>query len=421
MPSFPNALRAMPAPKPLVAAITFTLASLIAGPVAAAGATPAAATVRASVPLQARLQAARSFGRHALPRRNAPLPAATRGGATLPVTSCADDGSSGTLRSVVAGAASGDTVDLSGLSCSSITLTQGAISTHLDSLTLHGPATPLALDGGDAGSVLTHYGAGTLRIERLTITNGYYQGGGGCLFSQASITLVDTAVRDCHSSDQYGAGAGVLARGDLTLESSTLSGNSGAVAGGGAVADGVVTIRNSTISGNTAAAVGGGLYHGGDAASGATLTVTNSTITGNTASYGGGGVYLAYAPATTLRSTIIAGNTASSGADLGSGEQPTVTGDHNLIVATAFALPGDTLTADPQLLPLADNGGPTQTHALATTSPARDAGSNADALAYDQRGAGFARSVGGGPDIGAFELQGSDLIFADGFETVTAP
>ncbi|MCW5578253.1 MAG: hypothetical protein KIS89_06400, partial [Dokdonella sp.] len=138
-------------------------------------------------------------------------------------------------------------------------------------------------------------------------------------------------------------------------------------------------------------------------------------------SYGGGGVYLAYALATTLRSTIIAGNTASSGADLGSGEQPTVTGDHNLIVATAFALPGDTLTADPQLLPLADNGGPTQTHALATTSPARDAGSNADALAYDQRGAGFARSVGGGPDIGAFELQGSDLIFADGFETVTAP
>ena len=46
---------------------------------------------------------------------------------TLPVTSCADDGSAGTLRSVVASASEGDVIDLGALDCSSITLTQGVI------------------------------------------------------------------------------------------------------------------------------------------------------------------------------------------------------------------------------------------------------------------------------------------------------
>jgi hypothetical protein len=68
---------------------------------------------------------------------------------------------------------------------------------------------------------------------------------------------------------------------------------------------------------------------------------------------------------------------------------------------------------DPQLLPLANNGGPTQTHKLATTSPAIDAGSNSKGLLSDQRGGGFVRTfndpgvpnAADGTDIGAFELQ----------------
>ena len=73
---------------------------------------------------------------------------------------------------------------------------------------------------------------------------------------------------------------------------------------------------------------------------------------------------------------------------------------------TACTLSAATLSGDPQLGALADNGGPTQTMAIAPTSPALDAGSNPDGLAFDQRGSPFAREVPSGQsDIGAFELQ----------------
>jgi hypothetical protein len=66
-------------------------------------------------------------------------------------------------------------------------------------------------------------------------------------------------------------------------------------------------------------------------------------------------------------------------------------------------VPADTLHGSPQLLPLADNGGPTRTHALAAGSPALDAGSNLLQLVTDQRGNGFPRVLGAAADIGAYE------------------
>ncbi|HEY0232191.1 MAG TPA: choice-of-anchor Q domain-containing protein, partial [Dokdonella sp.] len=97
-----------------------------------------------------------------------------------------------------------------------------------------------------------------------------------------------------------------------------------------------------------------------------------------------------------------------------------VNGSHNLVVAASgVTLPADTIADDPLLLPLADNGGMTMTHALAKGSPALDAGSNSLALAFDQRGDGYARVSGSASDIGAFESQpdgADDRIFADGFD-----
>jgi hypothetical protein len=60
---------------------------------------------------------------------------------------------------------------------------------------------------------------------------------------------------------------------------------------------------------------------------------------------------------------------------------------------------------DLKLGPLADNGGPTETHALLTGSPAIDAGSNPAGLVFDQRGYNYARVAGPAADIGAFEAQ----------------
>ena len=46
----------------------------------------------------------------------------------------------------------------------------------------------------------------------------------------------------------------------------------------------------------------------------------------------------------------------------------------NIVMASSPAAPPDTIPADPGLLPLADNGGPTLTHALQPDSPALDMG-----------------------------------------------
>src|SRR5260370_11420910 len=65
---------------------------------------------------------------------------------------------------------------------------------------------------------------------------------------------------------------------------------------------------------------------------------------------------------------------------------------------------------DPRLGPLQDNGGPTLTHALLAGSPAVDAGNNALATPFDQRGPGFPRVLYGAIDIGALELARGPLL-----------
>jgi hypothetical protein len=52
------------------------------------------------------------------------------------------------------------------------------------------------------------------------------------------------------------------------------------------------------------------------------------------------------------------------------------------------------------------------------TSRALAAGSNPDSLPFDQRGDGYPRVLGAGPDIGAFEAPGAlpDPIFSNGFD-----
>ena len=143
---------------------------------------------------------------------------------------------------------------------------------------------------------------------------------------------------------------------------------------------------------------------------------TQCTIANNYAYAAGGGIYLRHA-SHLLTSTIIATNGVglnAGSADIG-GLDAQLDGGYNLILVSALAPPDDTLTYDPMLGPLQDNGGPTLTHALLSGSPALDAGSN-DYInfAYDQRGHGFRRVVGSSADIGAFEHQ--DIVFQSGFD-----
>jgi hypothetical protein len=211
----------------------------------------------------------------------------------------------------------------------------------------------------------------------------------------------------------------------ISIDHSTISGNKAhRYAGGIEIYDSpspsiTATIVDSTVSGNRGYAFVGGILNYNGA-----LTISNSTIAFNRAenevfntSYHKAAGLCSYG-AVTLQSTIIAKNTVgpATGSDLNGPFGPAVTGANNLVMVTLAdtTAPGGTLTGDPMLGVLADNGGPTFTHALPSGGPAVANGNNLAHLGSDQRGAGFARSTAGATDIGAF--QTGDGIFYAGFD-----
>jgi len=143
--------------------------------------------------------------------------------------------------------------------------------------------------------------------------------------------------------------------------------------------------------GNTPTGSGGGISNSG------TLTLTNSTVEGNDVNSTGGGIK--NSNSMTLLNSIIA-NSLNGGDCINEG---TLSSTNNLIedgtCSSAFS-PG----TDPNLGPLQDNGGPTQTYALLPGSPAIDAGTNDGCPDTDQRG--VTRPINGTCDIGAYEYQG---------------
>jgi hypothetical protein len=380
------------------------------------------------------------------------------------------DCSEAAVRAAIAGAPDGSIVDLSPLSHCTITLADGAFTSNVDNLAIIGPADrTLTFDGNHEDRVILHGGGGVLKLDHLDITHGYVGGGkyaGGAVFSGGSIVLAGSRVTDsaiggpAGNAEAFGGGGlyalrsvaldesvvsgnrshgragGVCAlAGDVTIRNSTISDNHSDLEGGGVfapacfgvctVGEFTTTIENSTISGNSTATNGGGLH-----TTYGNVVVRNSTITANDAldaAAGGGGIFVrnvvdgvGLAPSITIVSSIVAGNTSASPIeDIGSLTSIVVAGDHDIILSMSGGPPGDTLVADPRLLPLGDYGGTTPTHALATDSPAIDHGSNPGRFASDQRGAGYPRVFGAGADIGAFERSQPvvvDRIFANGFD-----
>jgi hypothetical protein len=221
------------------------------------------------------------------------------------VTNCNDSGA-GSLRAAVSSAQSGDTVDLSKLRCSTITLTGGAITTALDDLTIVGRSkSNVVIDGNLADRVLEHSGSGTLSLSNVTLTQGHATTvsafnanvSGGCLNSAGSIALDHAAIVACDASSAtgstYGGGAHALAY--ATLVSSLVADNTVHAArhaiGAGVLAYGI-TVRGSLITGNAATAIGTAALEAGasvDASMGGLgglydLDISDSVIHGNTVS-----------------------------------------------------------------------------------------------------------------------------------------
>ncbi len=252
--------------------------------------------------------------------------------------------------------------------------------------------TRVLLDRNNAGVVLP--GRGGAAFSAPGNGGGLHVTGGG------DVLIVQSTVTDNIAGNE---GGGLWNNtGTLTIDSSTIANNE-APDGGGIFNNsdvGDIAIVNSTISGNEADNAGGGLLsQGGD------VTLTSVTIANNQAGQGGGieiigGTF-------TIDSSIIAGNDAGTGPDVNgtvtSAGQNVIGNSSDVTISGATST--DRINVDARLAPLADNGGPTWTHALQVNSPALGNGDPA-ATNVDQRG--IARPQGTASDSGAFESNLSE-------------
>lgn len=235
------------------------------------------------------------------------------------------------------------------------------------------------------------YVTGVADIATSTISHNEIRGPqsvGGGIFSAAQTAITRSLVYANAIYGVEGLGGGIFHNLPLTLDNSTVSGN---------------------IAGGASDAAGGIFAY-------ANLTLSQTTVTNNRATRLVGGVWN-QEYATILKDSIIADNTALSGEKDLFQYNGSVQADFSLIGNTTGSSigvntgTGNLLNVSPRLGPLADNGGPTLTHALLPGSPALDAGDSAGLT--DQRGmprpvdlASVANASGANAsDIGAYEAQ----------------
>jgi len=272
--------------------------------------------------------------------------------------------------------------------------------------------------GKDGGAIFTQ-NSSSFTIVRSVLTGNHAEEAGGAIYAQndSALTIIDTTLSGnmALGTGVTDGGGAIHAQNDsaVLIVRSTISGNhsngdAGAISRNN---DGQLLMRNSTVSGNSADGSGGGLILDGSGGGGF-VAIESSTVTDNSAGDLGGGVYQEgdLSIEAGFRNTIIAGNTATGVAnDCETDGVGTITSKGFNLDSTGsceFDQGSDLPNTDPLLGPLADNGGPTETHRLLVGSPAIDTGTT-DALGavIDQRA--VLRPQGAGRDIGAVERLGA--------------
>jgi len=290
---------------------------------------------------------------------NRPIPPRTQvivvSGNTIPVTSCLDDGSDGTLRKAIEGASDGDTIDMSGLSCSLITLQSGALVSAVPNLALIGPgADALTIDGNNADRVLT---GANLDVADLAIAHGIVLSApseGGCVLATGDLSLTHATLSSClvvnTTTDAVGGAAAVL--GNLTMHGATLANSkadgAGNAAGGGAIVGGTANLYDSTITGNTAdasqnIAYGGGLFVNGPMTMYASTFGTNTAHSAQGEARGGAVVALG---GIVLHHSDVAGNAAESNASIAYGGGIQANGAFDMAVLDGSTISANTAHSD---------------------------------------------------------------------------
>jgi hypothetical protein len=238
-----------------------------------------------------------------------------------------------------------------------------------------------------AGGILNN---GTLTLDRVTVTGNTMARAAGGIYNGdgATLTLVDSSIVDNLAG---WSGGGVYSFfTTTTIVRSTISGNMASDVGGGLRLLGNAEIINSTISGNESTAWYGGAFFLTDGV----LDITNSTVVENVSPPGAPaavsvGTFGACSATLNLTNSIVANN-VTQGCFLAPHESGAVAinslGSNVFTDGTCFPAGSDQIVGDPAIDSLADNGGPTLTHALLPGSPAIDTGNNAAYPATDQRG-----------------------------------
>jgi uncharacterized repeat protein (TIGR01451 family) len=356
-----------------------------------------------------------------------------------PVVNRMTDSGDGSLRQAIGIACAGSNLTFEAGLAGPITLTSGELLIDKN-LTIQGPgarSVTVVRDTSAPEFRIFHIGNSNydVTIDGLTISNGKVNSGfglGGGLFNESTgnVQITNSTI----SGNTAFSGGGIFNLGPMVIRDSTISGNTAQGGEGGGIDSegGPFHLINSTLSGNSADTDGGGLLN----CDSSTAFLTNVTITNNRADADnnntgeGGGIGQVSSNPITLNNTIVAGNfndaSPSETPDdffVFSGSTLDSNSSHNLIgVDTGFTGITDGSNGNqigtagaplnPQLSPLANNGGATDTHRLLPNSTAINAGDNElavdqnnAALTTDQRGAGFPRIVNTTVDIGSVEVS----------------